>query len=102
MALPRAIRLFEKTAGDLLVEVDPAQADKHRTEGRTVSHMNITIDVLWTAEEEAVRQADGQIVASEDALVEQNRAAKQAIRTSAASKLRALGLTDEEIEALTD
>ena len=64
---------------------------------RRVSHMNISIDVLWTLEEETARDAE-EIEAAQrksDANV-----AKATIRDSAIQKLKALGLTDEEIEAL--
>jgi hypothetical protein len=58
------IRLFEKI-DDLLVEVSPDAADDAR-EGRRFSSVSIVIDVLWTADEEAARDAE-EAAAAEDA-----------------------------------
>jgi aminopeptidase N len=57
------IRLFEKVGG-LLVEVSPDAADDAR-EGRRFSSVSIVIDVLWTADEEAARDAE-EAAAAED------------------------------------
>ena len=72
MAAP--IRLFEKTPAGLLVEVDPAEADAARA-GRRISAMHLPIEVLWTAEEEAARDAE-ETAAVADAKARQDAAAK--------------------------
>ena len=46
-----SVRLFEKTAAGLLIEIDPAEADKRR-EGRRVSAVNLVVHVLFTDDEE--------------------------------------------------
>lgn len=51
------IRLFEKDTHGLLHEVPPAAADAARA-GRRCSHVVLGVDVLWTAEEEAARDAE--------------------------------------------
>lgn len=52
-----SIRLFEKDRTGLLVEVDPSKADVERATRRFGS-MSVTIDVLFTPEEEAARDAE--------------------------------------------
>jgi len=91
-----AIRLFEKTAAGLLVEVDPAQADARRAAG-TVSHMNVSIDVLWTAAEIAEREAQEARHAQTQQAANAEREAHVQRR---AAILGRLGLTDEEAEVL--
>ena len=54
-----------------------------------------------TAEEIAQREADAAAYAAEQAEREEAQAAVEAARTSANEKLSALGLTTEEIAALT-
>lgn len=97
------IRLFEKTTDGLLVEVHPDEADARR-EGRSVSHMSVVIDVLWTPAEEAAREAE-EAEEAERREDERSRAAemaadKRAHREAALQKLRGLGLSDDEIGAL--
>ena len=96
-------RLFEKTPTGLLSEVDPAQADQVR-QGRRWSHTNIVIDVLWTAEEEAAGDAEQKAAVDQAATAAAANAeaatAKQAMRASAVKKLEALGLSQDEIDAL--
>jgi hypothetical protein len=53
-----------------------------------------------TAEEIAQREADAQAAAEEQAQRDAEEAARQAAKTSAQSKLSALGLTTAEINAL--
>jgi hypothetical protein len=95
------IRLFEKTADGLLIEVAPDKAEARRT-GRRVSSVNLTIDVLWTAEEEAVR--DGEETADQERRrqIAQKSAADAAERANqrakVVSKLEALGITADDIK----
>ena len=58
-------------------------------------------EVPLTAEEIAEAQAAATALAAEQAAREAAEAAKTAAKTSAIEKLAALGLTDEEIAALT-
>lgn len=101
------IRLFEKTSDGLLVEVPPAESEVSR-EGRLVSSVSIVIDVLWTPEEQAAREAEEeahklaiaaqtQRQAEAEALAEQ----KSTLRLQALAKLQAIGLSPEEIGSLT-
>ena len=94
------IRIFEKTASGLLTEVDPASIDK----GRMISRVHITIDVLWTAEEEAQRKAEeAAFLAERDAQIKAQQEAdrkRSVTRDAATAKLRKLGLSVEEIESL--
>jgi len=61
----------------------------------------ITTDVELTAEEIAQREADAAAYAEQKAQEEADKAAKAAAKAAAESKLAALGLTAEEIAALT-
>lgn len=93
------IRLFEKNDAGLLVEVDPENAASARAE-RRCSRVVMTMDLLWTATEEAERDEESiksaQDASSRDA-ADQERATN---RGNALQKLRALGLTDAEVVAL--
>lgn len=94
------IRLFEKTAAGLLVEVDPAEAAALRA-ARRFTHMSISADVLLTSEEEAARRAEE---AEAEAEMLTKLAAKEKRtedRDKAEAKLTRLGLSAEEIAALT-
>lgn len=97
------IRLFEKNASGLLVQVAPDQADAIRS-GRRVSRMAMEIDVLWTAEEEAAHdveeaaEAEARRQAAERTEREQVEAEQR--RSAAEAKLAALGLTADDIAAL--
>lgn len=51
------IRLFERTADGLLVEVAPSEAKQRYADG-TVSRISLEIDVLWTDDEIAARDAE--------------------------------------------
>jgi hypothetical protein len=57
--------------------------------------------VPLTAEEIAQREADAQAYAEAKAAADAAEAAKVAAKASATSKLKALGLSDAEISALT-
>ncbi len=100
------IRLFEKTADGFLVEVPPSEAEARRA-GRTVSHMSLVIDVLWTADEEAARAAEEQEVAKArqaraqalaDVMAEREKQKQRA--EAARAKIEALGLTEDDLRAL--
>lgn len=69
------IRLFEKDAAGLLHQVPSAEAVTRRA-GRLVDHMMLTIEVLFTAEEEAEHAA--QVAAHEE-----KRTARKAEREAA-------------------
>ncbi len=92
------IRLFEKIGG-LLVEVAPEKAEAAR-EGRSVSRMVAEIDVLWTAEEEAAREAEAVVAAAEAGRRAEEEAANAKRRAAALAKLEKLGLTREDLDAL--
>lgn len=97
------IRLFEKNVFGNLLEVPPEEADARRA-GRSVSRVHLAIDVLWTAEEEAARQAAEEAYKAAELAHQAERQAiaerKAAERSSAIDKLAQLGLTADEIEAL--
>jgi hypothetical protein len=57
--------------------------------------------VPFTAEEVAQREADAQAYAESQAILDAEIAAKEAAKASANAKLKALGLSDAEIAALT-
>lgn len=90
------IRLFEKVNG-LLVEVPPEEAAKQR-EDRRVSHVSLAVDVLWTREEEAARDAEEAEFArkNEEAAVEAEIVEER--RQAARRKLAELGITPEDIK----
>lgn len=60
----------------------------------------VTTEVELTAEELAQREADAVAFAEQEAIHEVDLAAKAAAKVSAQAKLKALGLSDAEIEAL--
>jgi hypothetical protein len=60
----------------------------------------VTTEVELTAEELAQREADAVAFAEQEAIRESDLAAKAAAKVSAQAKLKALGLSDVEIEAL--
>lgn len=62
----------------------------------------IAVEVPLTAEEIAQRQADATAAAEEQATREAEAAAKADAKLAAQAKLQALGLTGEEIAALTN
>lgn len=92
-------RLFEKVDG-LLVEVHPDKAEEAR-KGRRVSRIvACEMDVLFTAEEEAARDAEEAATAEAAAKAEASQQEAEKRRAVAAAKLEALGLTLEDIAAL--
>lgn len=93
------IRLFEKTDAGLLIEVDPAEADKRR-EGCRVSHVDLSIEVLWTAEEEAARDAEEAAKIEEDRRLATVIAGKAEARVVAVAKLEQLGVSEAELRAI--
>jgi hypothetical protein len=90
------IRLFEKI-DDLLVEVSPDAADDAR-EGRRFSSVSIVIDVLWTADEEAARDAEES--AADEAEQERLRGVAVAERrkADAQARLRARGIDADDLK----
>lgn len=94
------VKLFKKNTKGLLVEVDPAQADAARANGKFSRVAGASYDVLWTAAEIAARNREEKAAAEDQRVRELAVQQKAAIRTSALEKMKALGLTDEEIESL--
>lgn len=92
------IRLFEKMRG-LLVEVATEKANALRASHR-VSRLIVEIDVLWTAEEEAARDAEEAAAKEAEGQRAADEAAQSERRTAALAKLSALGLSAEDFEAL--
>jgi flagellar biosynthesis/type III secretory pathway protein FliH len=97
------IRVFEKDANGLLHQVHPKSADAVRA-GRRHSSMSVVVDVLFTPEEEAAREAEE--AAAEKAMQQaaadaaQAKAARDAALASARTKFAASGLTEAEIDAI--
>jgi hypothetical protein len=60
----------------------------------------VTTEVELTAEELAQRESDAAAFAEQEAIREADLAAKAAAKVSATTKLKELGLSDVEIEAL--
>lgn len=95
------MRLFEKTDKGLLAEVPPEQADERRR-GRRVSRVtNAEYDLLWTAEEEAAREAemaaDEAARAAEQLADARATAAREERQAVLAAKLQPLGITLDEL-----
>lgn len=93
------IRLFEKTDAGLLIEVDPADADRLRTV-RRVSRCDLPVEILWTAAEETERDAEEAAAVAE---IESSRAADQekaAARAIAIEKIGKLGISVDDLKAL--
>jgi restriction endonuclease Mrr len=99
------IPLFEIVDG-LMCQVDPAKADALRVKHRT-RRLVATVDVILTkaeleqiakdaAEFKARREADAKMRAVNEASVKATAAAREVAK----AKLKKLGLTDEEVEAL--
>jgi hypothetical protein len=94
------MRLFEKNVDGLLVEV-PWKQVAAKKQGRRVSSVSFVAEVLWTAEEEAVRDAEE--AAAQLAASERQRTAEVQTKERAAQRAAIqakLGLTDEEISYL--
>ena len=92
------IRLFEKAADGKLVEVEDTPALRG---SRRVSRMAAEIDVLFTADEEAQRDAEERrfVMDSEAAIKQQ--AARELVREAAMTKLMTrLELSRTEAEAI--
>jgi hypothetical protein len=91
------IRLFEKTPAGLLVEVAPDQADATRA-GRLVSRVSLEIEVLWTADEQARREAEEQEEATRIARGAAEQQAASERKAAALAKLEALGISPAELK----
>lgn len=88
------IRLFAKGENGLLSEIQQADGDAARI-GRRISRVSLAIDVLWTAEEEAARDAEEAAQAAER---NRRQSENNTKREQALSKLSGLGLTPEDIK----
>lgn len=88
-------RIFDKTPDGLLIETS-----EDARKGRRFSTVNTAIDILWTAEEEAARDAEEK--AAEEARAADVEIARQkaAARDVALSKLQQLGISQEDLAAL--
>jgi len=93
------VRLFEKNADGCLYEVPQSDAEKMRS-GRSVSRVMTEIDVLWTAEEEAAREAE-ELAAQEAAAASAEAARQKSVaRDVALAKLQQLGISQGDVTAL--
>jgi len=95
------VRLFEKREdGSLSEVVDQAKIDGLRA-GGYVSRMCLEIDVAWSDSEILARQAEVAEAqkAKAEKVAESQR--QEALQTSAMEKLAALGLSEDEIKAVT-
>jgi hypothetical protein len=90
------MRVFEKAADGLLIEVAPSAADERR-EGRRVSRLSLEIDVLWTADEEAARDAEEAAEVTKRSRHAEAAAAAEKRRIAAIAKLEALGISADEL-----
>jgi hypothetical protein len=86
----------------------PYMASKTPKKGKQMTHKlvvdcstGVTTEVELTAEEIAQREADAVAYAAQKALDDAAAAEKEAAKTSAIRKLEAVGLTADEIAALT-
>lgn len=93
------IRLFEKNADGSLVEVPAKDAEAARV-ARRFSHTNLAADILFTAEEEAARDAEEAAIVAAQNATEQEQADVAANKQAAIQKLGKLGLTSDEIAAI--
>jgi hypothetical protein len=91
------IRLFEKTADGLLVEVAPADADARRL-GRLVSRVSLEIDVLWTEAESAERLAEEERTRADRRKMAEEQESRRARKAAAEAKLQALGISPDELK----
>lgn len=92
------IRLFEKIDG-LLAEISPDEAEDRR-KGRRVSQVNMDALVLWTDQEEAERDAEEAAEVERQAQRQRMEDERTARRRAALEKITALGLTEDDLEAL--
>lgn len=97
------VRLFEKQANGLLLEVSPEEADARRA-GRRCSRTWLECDILFSVAEEAARDAEeaafrAAAEISRGALEEEAKAIGR-VREQALKKLEKLGLSAEDIKAI--
>lgn len=92
------IRLFEKIDG-LLVEVHPNLAEQSKR-SRRCSTMILTVEVLWTPEEEAARDLEEAEALKERVAAKERIEAGKLRLQNAMSKLEALGLNADDIKAI--
>lgn len=98
-----SVPLFEKDAHGLLHQVSPEMADEAR-QGRRCSQVCLAIDVLWTQQEEAARnaeEAEAARLAAEQAAAQAQLADVKANKVrQVETKLSKLGLTVEDLRNL--
>lgn len=95
------IRLFEKREDGSLSEVtDEAKAEALRSSGYT-SRVALEIDVAFTDAEILERQAEEAKAQKTKAARLEEQQKQEELQNSAKAKLAALGLSDEEIAALS-
>ncbi len=92
------VRLFDKIGG-LLMEVNPDLVDEAR-KGRRASRTLMEVDILWTPEEEAQRDAEEAEAAAEKVKAAEAARGRQAARQASLAKLQALGLSEDDIKAI--
>ncbi len=88
------VKVFEKVDG-LLIEVDPAKADEARKGRRWARMVVCEMDVLFTAEEEAERDAMEAAAAADNEAAE----AREANRAEVFSQLAKLGIDPEKLRS---
>jgi multidrug resistance efflux pump len=100
------IPLFEIVDG-LMRQVDPAKADAMRVKHRTKRVAPLVVDVILTTKELKQLEEDAAVFkarraeqAKMQAINEASVKATEKAREAAKAKLKKLGLTDEEVEAL--
>lgn len=89
-------KLFEKDANGLLHEVPTDQADALRA-SRRFTHCVTAIEILFTAEEEAARDADEQAAQQAAEAAAEEREARTSRRQAVA---RRLGLSADDLKDL--
>lgn len=76
----------------MLIEVDPSMRDTRRA-----SRVNLDVDVLWTAEEEAERNAEEE---ASSRAAEEQLLREQDAEAVAREKIERLGITQADLRAL--
>lgn len=91
------IKLFEKMADGLLMQVPDDRAEQRRA-NTPVSRVVMEADVLWSDEEIAARQAEEQQFAATQTAQIAEAKERQERRASALAKLEALGITADDLK----
>jgi hypothetical protein len=90
------IRLFERNAAGLLVEIAPDKADERRA-GRRISSVNLVIHVLFTDDEERAQDAELARLVAQTEQVQQDAVDKEKQRSQILARV---GMSVEEIRIL--